>query len=530
MERSPDMVVALLSILKAGGAYVPLDLSYPSERLVLILRDTQASIVLTQQALVQGLSHHTARLVCVPGAPQQLEKNDANPFTGVAPANLAYIIYTSGSTGKPKGVAIQHSNSVAFLSWVHSFFTPEQLAGVLASTSICFDLSVFELFAPLTCGGRVILVDNASALLDLPPGAAVTLINTVPSAMADPHRLRRIPASVHTVNLAGEPLSTEFVQQIHATTSVKYVYDLYGPSEDTTYSTAALRTPEGPATIGRPLSNTQIYILDGNLNPVPVGMAGELYISGKGLARGYLDRPDLTAEKFIPNPFSSEPGARLYRTGDLGRYLSDGNIEFIGRVDRQIKLRGFRIELGEIEAVLAGYPGVTNAVVLARQDLAAGKRLVAYIVPNKKDAPTRQDLRNHLKRNVPDYMMPSAFVFLDSLPLLPSGKINRSALPAPDQNRSELKESYVAPQTPAEELLARIWAGVLNLAQVGIHDNFFDLGGDSLLATQVIVRLRKEIQVELRLGALFDAPTIAELAKGIEEFRAQQTKNRKTHP
>jgi acyl-coenzyme A synthetase/AMP-(fatty) acid ligase/acyl carrier protein len=295
------------------------------------------------------------------------------------------------------------------------------------------------------------------------------------------------------------------------------VYDLYGPSEDTTYSTVALRTREGPQTIGRPISNTQIYILDGNLNPVPVGISGELHISGKGLARGYLNRPDLTAEKFIPNPLSSEPSTCLYRTGDLARYLPDGNIEFLGRIDHQIKLRGFRIELGEIEAVLSSYDGVADTVVLAREDVAGDKQLVAYIVSNKEGAPTTQDLRNYLKQKLPGYMVPSAFVFLESLPVTPNGKVDRIALPLPDQSRPELEENYVAPRTSIEEALAGIWAEILKLERVGIHDNFFDLGGHSLLATQVISRVRRAFQVEIPLRAMFEKPTVEELAIAIME-------------
>ena len=522
MERSLEMVVAVLGILKAGGAYVPLDPSYPKERLAFILADTQASIVLTQQGLVDSLPKHTARFVCVTSEWRQIQNNDTNPATNVVAANLAYVIYTSGSTGKPKGVAIRHSSSVVFLSWVHTMFFPEQLAGVLASTSICFDFSVFELFAPLTCGGLVILVDDALALLELPARSEVTLINTVPSAIAELVRPNRIPPSVLTVNLGGELSTTRLVQEVYATTSAKHVYDLYGPSEDTTCSTVALRTREGPQTIGRPISNTQIYILDGNLNPVPVGVSGELHISGKGLARGYLNRPDLTAEKFIPNPFSSEPGACLYRTGDLARYLPGGNIEFLGRIDHQIKLRGFRIELGEIEAVLTSYDGVGDTVVLAREDVAGDKRLVAYIVSNREDTPTSQDLRNYLKQKLPDYMVPSAFVFLDSLPLTPNGKVDRGSLPPPNQSRPELEENYVTPRTPVEEVLADIWVEVLNLERVSIHDNFFELGGHSLLATQVIARIRSAFQIEIPLRALFEKPTVEELAIAIMERQAER--------
>jgi amino acid adenylation domain-containing protein len=519
MERSLEMVVAALGVLKAGGAYVPLDPRYPRERLAFILEDAQASIVLTQQRLVESLPKQTARLVCVPGEWQEIQQNDMNPLSDGVALNLAYVIYTSGSTGKPKGVAIQHSGVVAFLFWVHSFFSPEQLAGVLASTSICFDFSVFELLAPLTCGGQVSLVDSPLALLGLPASSEATLISAVPSAIGEPVRLNRIPPSVGTVSLGGELSSTALVQQIYAGTSVKHVYDLYGPSEATVCSTVALRTPEGPQTIGRPISNTQIYILDGNLNPVPVGVSGELHIGGKGLARGYLNRPALTAEKFIPSRFCLEPGACLYRTGDLARYLPDGNIEFLGRIDHQVKLRGFRIELGEIEAVLAGYSGVANTVVSVGEDESGDKRLVAYIVSNLEATPSAQDLRSYLKQKVPDYMIPSAFVFLDSLPLLPNGKTDRTALPAPDYSRPALKESYMASRTSVEEMIARIWAEVLKLEHVGIHDNFFDLGGDSLLATQIIIRLRATGQIELPLRALFESPTVAGLARAVEESR-----------
>ena len=284
--------------------------------------------------------------------------------------NLAYVIYTSGSTGTPKGVAIEHRNTVAFLDWARTVFGPQQLAGVLASTSICFDLSVFELFVPLSWGGKIILAQNVLQLPALPASKDVTLINTVPSAMAELLRVGGVPASVRTVNLAGEPLQTPLVKQIYEQGKIEQVFDLYGPSEDTTYSTFALRSRSGPATIGRPIANTQIYILDAHLQPVPLGVPGEVYIGGAGLARGYLKRPDLTAEKFIPNPFSPEPGARLYETGDLARYRPDGNIEFLGRFDNQVKIRGFRIELGEIEAALVPAPNIqwTRLVVICRED------------------------------------------------------------------------------------------------------------------------------------------------------------------
>ncbi|MCH8068410.1 MAG: AMP-binding protein, partial [Candidatus Marinimicrobia bacterium] len=320
---------------------------------------------------------------------------------------------TSGSTGKPKGVAIEHHSPVGLVDWAGGVFDAEDLAGVLASTSICFDLSVFELFVPLSWGGTVILVKNALHLRTSSVKGRVTLINTVPSAMAELLREDDLPASVRTVNLAGEPLSAQLVQQIYRQKQVKRVFDLYGPSEDTTYSTFTLREEDGPVTIGKPLSNKQVYILDSNLQIVPIGVFGELHIAGNGLARGYHNRPELTAEKFIPNPFSDQPGSRLYKTGDLARYLPDGNIELAGRIDNQVKIRGFRVELGEIEAVLEEHQGVREAIVLAREDNPGDQRLVAYLVPDYDQRPTVGDLRDLLKQKLPEFMVPSAFMNME---------------------------------------------------------------------------------------------------------------------
>jgi len=547
MERSVEMVIGLLGILKAGGAYVPLDPAYPNDRIAYILNDTQASILLTEKRLLEdfGLksieisadqigcgdsrfsvleSHLTA--ICLDRDWQEISRESRENLQNQAtPSNLAYVIYTSGSTGLPKGVMIEHRNAVAFLSWAHSVFTQEELAGVIASTSICFDLSIFELFAPLTCGGRVLLLENALALSDLDPALEPTLINTVPSVMIELLRLRDFPASICTVNLAGEPLRTSLVQEIYERTSARQVYDLYGPSETTTYSTYTHRTADGVQTIGRPIGNTQVYILDPHLNPVPIGVVGELHIGGNGLARGYFSRPELTKQKFIANPFSADATSRLYKTGDLARYLPDGNIEFLGRIDNQIKLRGYRIELGEIEAVLGQHPAVREAVVLAREDSPedpaasprTDKRLVAYVVAPPDTSTT--ELRSFLKQKLPEFMVPAAFVCLDSLPLTPSGKVDRRALPAPDQSRPESGRSYTAPRTAVEELIAGIWAEVLKVNQVGIHDNFFELGGHSLLATRVISRVGATCQVEIPLRFLFEAPTVAGLAERIEQTR-----------
>ena len=514
VERSLDMIVGLLGILKAGGAYVPLDPAYPKERLAFVLQDAQVSVLLTQQRLLATLpTTYGTQVLCLDTDWAQVARQiDTNPDNRTTSKNLAYVIYTSGSTGKPKGVAIEHFSAATFLLWAHSVFTKEDLTGVLASTSICFDLSVFELFAPLTCGGKIILAENALALPGLSAASEVTLINTVPSAMAELVRLNGIPPSVRTINLAGEALSTSLVQQIYETTSAKRVYDLYGPSEDTTYSTYALRTPHGPKTIGRPISNTRVYVLDGHMDPVPIGILGQLYIGGDGLARGYFNRPDLTAEKFIPDPFSGSPGARLYNTGDLARYLPDGNIEFIGRVDNQVKLRGFRIELGEIESVLVQHPEVQAAAAIVREDTPGAKRLVAYIVPEKAEAIPTKELRSYLGSKLPDYMVPSAFVTLAKLPLTPNGKVDRRALPTPDQ-RSNLEETFIAPSTPTEQAMAKIWANLLKLERVGIHDNFFELGGHSLLALRLISQINETFGKKLPLAAVFQAPTIEQLTR-----------------
>ena len=517
VERSIEMIVGLLGVLKAGGAYVPLDIKYPQERLAFMLSDAQVPVLLTHSRLLTQLTKHSAQVICLDTDWDAIGKQSSeNLQTIVLPKYKAYVLYTSGSTGRPKAVIIEHRSTVAFLSWATKVFTAKDFAGVLAATSICFDLSVFELFAPLSCGGKVILVENALALPSFAATEQVTLVNTVPSAIAQLLRIDGIPASVRTINLAGEPLAKKLVQQLYQNTNIQQVFNLYGPSEDTTYSTFSLIQPEDNiVSIGRPIANTQIYILDSHLKPLPIGIPGELYISGAGLARGYLNRPDLTDEKFISNPFSNESGSRLYKTGDLARYLPDGNIEYLGRIDNQVKIRGFRIELGEIEAALSQHPVVRETVVIARENSAGDKQLVAYLVPHQEPAPTNSDLRHFLKAQLPDYMMPSAFVVLEALPLTPNGKVDRRALPQPEL-RPELEPTFVAPRTPIEEILANIWGCVLGIEQVGIDDNFFELGGHSLLATQVISRVRNTLAVELPLRSLFETPTVASLAQQVE--------------
>jgi amino acid adenylation domain-containing protein len=514
IERSLEMVVTLLGVLKAGGAYVPLDPTYPRERLAFMLEDSQVRVLLTQAQLRGGLAQHAEQIVCLDDDRDAIAReSEDNPVFCGKPEALAYVIYTSGSTGKPKGVAIEHHSTVTFLHWARTTFTPEDLAGVLAATSICFDLSVFELFVPLSWGGKVILAENVLQLSNSVVACDVTLINTVPSAIAELLRVGGLPDSVKIVNLAGEPLQISLVKQIYEQGKIERVFDLYGPSEDTTYSTCAIRDGNGPATVGRPIANTQIYLLDSCLQPVPIGVPGALHIGGDGLARCYLNRPELTAEKFIPNPFSDEAGARLYKTGDLARYLPDGNIQFLGRLDSQVKIRGYRIELGEIEAVLSQHPGVREAMVLARPDISGDKRLVAYVVSNGTQTPATNDLREFLRARLPEYMVPSAFLRLDRLLLTSSGKVDRRRLPAPDQQHvPETIGEFARPRDSLERELAEIWEKVLTVKRVGIRDHIFDLGGNSLQMVRLIAQIEKNLHVNLPLSALFQAPTIEQFA------------------
>ncbi|MBT6045458.1 MAG: amino acid adenylation domain-containing protein, partial [Candidatus Scalindua sp.] len=513
LERSMEMVVGMLGILKVGGAYLPLDPEYPKERLAFMVEDAQVRVVVSQLSIKERLPE--TEVLCLDCEDERLSQLDTrNPSIRVGSGNLAYVMYTSGSTGKPKGVAIEHNSAMALMAWSKKVFTLEELNGVLASTSISFDISVFEIFLPLTVGGRIILVENALQLANIDGEIKVTLVNTVPSVISELVNMKNIPASVQVVNLAGEALKNKLVQKIYQFDSVKKVYNLYGPSEDTTYSTFALMKKEGKdvPVIGHPIDNTQIFILDNSCRPVPVGIPGELCIGGAGLARGYFNRPELTAERFISNPFG-DAGTRLYKTGDLARFLPDGNIEFLGRIDNQVKIRGFRIELGEIEAVLGQHPSVQDNAVLVHDASAADKRIVAYIISDQNF--DTKELRAYLKIILPDYMIPSAFVTIEKLPLTPNGKIDRTALLRLPVDSSLSEESYVAPSTPVEELVAENWVEILGVERVGIHDNFFDLGGHSLLATQTISRVRSVFQVDLPLRYLFENPTLEAFAGGI---------------
>jgi amino acid adenylation domain-containing protein len=509
-ERSIAMVVGILAVLKSGAAYVSMDPLYPAERLAYMLDDAKASVLLTQSSIQRQWPENTKVLYFDKLNVASEPTADPQPLS--KPENLSHVIYTSGSTGQPKGVALEHRSLNALAHWAKSIYTPEELDGVLAGTSICFDLSVFELLVPLCWGGKVILAKN---VLELPQiKEPVRLINTVPSAITELLRLKAIPPTVQVVNLAGEPLRQSLVDQLYEVGTVKKVYDLYGPTEDTVYSTCALREKGGRNTIGRPLANKQVYILDEQMEPVPVGVVGQLYIGGDGLARGYLNRPELTAERFISNPWSG----RVYKTGDLARYQGDGQIEFLGRADHQVKIRGFRIELGEVEAQLRTHAQVREAVVVARED-GGEKRLVGYVVADANV--TANELKDHVRKRLPEYMVPSAVVLLEKLPLTPNGKVDRNALPAPEASSAENRE-FVAPQTDIEQLLAEIWSEVLGVKAISIHDNFFELGGHSLMVTKLISRLRGSIQVELPMASVFEAPTIAELALVVEDILIQE--------
>jgi amino acid adenylation domain-containing protein len=521
LERSPRLLVALLGVLKAGGAYVALDPAYPQERLRFLVRDAGVAVLLTDGRAGEGLpgGDGAATVRLEPDLAALAGEPDTPVRSGVTAAHLAYVIYTSGSTGTPKGVGISHGSAVAFLTWARGMTPVAAGARVLATTSINFDLSVYELFGTLSWGGTVLLLRSALDLPERPdlraPGAA-TLLNTVPSVAAALVRLGAVPPGLRRVNLAGEPVSRALVEALYAAGAGE-VYNLYGPSETTTYSTVAHLAPgesEMPG-IGRPIANTRAYVLDRRLEPVPIGVPGELYLGGAGVARGYLGRPALTAERFVPDPFGpaagGAPGGRLYRTGDRVRWRPDGTLEFLGRLDQQLKLRGFRIEPGEIESVLGQHPGVRTAAVIAREDEPGDKRLVAYVVPDGVPL-DGGELRRFLEQRLPEYMVPAAIVELDSLPLSPNGKLDRRALPAPDDTDRRERDDYVAPRTPVEEMLAGIWASVLRLERVGIRDNFFVLGGHSLLATQVVSRVRTAIGIELPLRALFEDPTVADLA------------------
>ncbi|MCF5427731.1 non-ribosomal peptide synthetase, partial [Pseudomonas syringae] len=486
-----------------------------------MLQDSAPAAVLAQTA-TQGLLADVSVPVINLDLSDWQDESVQNPrVPELTSAHLAYLIYTSGSTGLPKGVMIEHRNTVNFLTWAHAAFDAgtnnSALKKTLFSTSLNFDLAVYECFAPLTSGGSIEVVRNVLELQHLDDD--IRLINTVPSALKALLETDGLPKSVHTVNVAGEALKRSLVEALFEQTGVQRLCNLYGPSETTTYSSWVVMDREDgfAAHIGKPVGNTRFYLLDEQQQPVPRGVAGEIYIGGAGVARGYRNRDDLTAERFLKDPFSPQPAARMYRTGDLGRYLPDGNIQYLGRNDDQVKIRGFRIELGEIDACLAKHPAVQDAVVTAREDVPGDKRLVAYYTAQSAQTePAIDSLRGWLLGQLPAYMVPVAYVRLDALPLTPNGKLDRKALPAPGEG-ALISRGYEAPQGEREILIAEIWQALLGVSQVGRHDHFFELGGHSLLAVSLMERMRQE-GLEAEVKSLFEHPTLLEYAATTERM------------
>jgi amino acid adenylation domain-containing protein len=493
MERSIEMVVAILAILKAGGAYAPIDPTYPKGRLRFMSDDMHTPLLLTQEQVVSFLPSHDAKIICVDAEWEVITKYPAsNPLSEVEADNLAYVIYTSGSTGKPKGVEIPHRAISNHMFWLQSEFNIDQSDRILQKTPFSFDAAVWEFYAPLLAGGQLIMAQpeghrDGHYLVQTIIKHEITILQLVPSQLqlllATPDFFRC--TSLRNVFCGGEPLRIALVNQLFQRLPTAKLHNLYGPSEatiDTTIWPCKPLPPQASVPIGRPIANVQTYILDSHLQPVPIGVSAELYIGGTGVGRGYLNRPELTSEGFIPDPFRDNPKARLYKTGDMAYYRADGNIEFLGRFDDQVKIRGFRIELGEIEVVLSQHPAVKEVVVLAREDSAGDKRLVAYFIPQPGQTPTINELRGYLLMNLPEYMVPANFIPLDVFPLTSNDKIDRRSLPVPDHFRPELEASFVAPRTLTEKKLAHIWIDLLMVEKIGIHDDFFELGGHSLLA------------------------------------------------
>jgi amino acid adenylation domain-containing protein len=565
LERSLEMIVGLLGILKAGGAYVPLDPEYPIERLSFMLEDAQLSVLLTQQKLGETLPQHQAQIIYLDSDWEKIAENShSNPENTVTPDNLAYVIYTSGSTGKPKGVLVNHSNVVRLFAATDAWYNFNSQDVWSLFHSYAFDFSVWEMWGALLYGGRLVVVPylvtrSTEAFYQLLCQEKVTILNQTPTAFrqliqaeeslkgsfplsrGDRSSTTDNDLSLRLVIFGGEALEINSLQpwfQRHGDQCPQLV-NMYGITETTvhvTYRPLSMNDLNSTASvIGRPIPDLQVYLLDQHLQLVPVGVPGEMYVGGAGVTKGYLNRPELTTERFISSPFEkdevipptplnkggNEP-SKLYKTGDLGRYLPDGNIEYLGRIDNQVKIRGFRIELGEIEALLASHPQIWETVVIVRDDATGDKRLVAYIVPQSEKTITINEIRQFLKAQLPGYMIPNAFVILDALPLTANGKIDSRALPPPESS-SEASDKYVAPRNPIEDILVTVWSEVLKVEKVGINDNFFELGGHSLLATKLVAQIRDRLKVELPLRQLFNSATLAELAQGIEQLKQEKS-------
>jgi amino acid adenylation domain-containing protein len=525
MERSAEMVIGILGILKAGGAYVPIDPSYPEARVAYMLGDAGVEIVLAQKQLEHLLKAATTEIVCLDADWSRIARESADrPENRARSGNLAYMIYTSGSTGRPKSIMIEHRSIVNQTLWMQDKFRLTASDAMLQKAPYNFDASVPEFFLPLVAGARVVVArpeghKDPAYLIDIITRELITIIHFAPSMLRvflGTDGVKRC-SSLRNVISAGEALPADLVNRFHACSSAN-LHNIYGPTETTvavTCWTCPRRDGALAVSIGRPEANTQCYILDQHLQPVPAGVPGELHIGGIQVGRGYHNRPDLTAEKFIPDPFSREPGGRLYKTGDLCRFHRDGNIEFLGRMDQQVKMRGFRIELGEIEAALKAAPQIREVAVDVRKDSSGYERLVAYIVPRDGAKSLEENLRAALGSSLPDYMVPTVFVQMERLPLSPNDKLDRKALPAPESRPSGAMTEHVPARNRVEAIVSEIWAEVLGVERVGVFQNFFELGGHSLSAAQMIARLKARFQTEIPLRSVFSAPTIAELASHI---------------
>jgi amino acid adenylation domain-containing protein len=525
MDRSVEMVAAFLGILKSGAAYVPLDLSYPKERIEFMMSDTKMAVLLTQEDLRKDLPSGGANVVSLNTEWQRIEQ-----FSPMAPTiacdgnSIAYVIYTSGSTGRPKGVAVPHRGITRLvLNTDYVKLRPEDRIAQASNAS--FDAATFEIWGALLNGARAVGIQKEVAISPADFVAALRKenITTLFLTTALFNQLaREVPdafGTLDTVMFGGEAVDSKWVRAVIESAPPKRLLHVYGPTENTTFSTwyHVTDVKEGlPVPIGRPIANSTLYILNRQLRPMPIGVPGEIFVGGDGLAEGYWERPELTAEKFVPDPFNATPNAKLYKTGDIGRFDREGNVEFVGRMDHQIKLRGFRIELGEIESLLTRHPQVSEAVAMLREDMPGDKRLVAYLVA-RGTAPKIADLKEYLKEHLPEYMVPSAFAILDKFPLTPNEKVDRKALPVPEQNRPDMNRAFIAPRDAVEQQLTKIWEKVLGIQPIGVSDNFFDLGGHSLLAVRVFSQIEKTLEKKLPLATLFRAPTIEEIARIIRD-------------
>ncbi len=533
LPRSPELVVALLGVLKAGGAYVPLDPTYPRDRLSYMVDDSRAVVVLTDEAHRDMFLEGDARVVCVDTDRTSIEAESTEPpLVAVHLHDLAYVMYTSGSTGQPKGVMVHHRGVVNYLGWAMTAYGAGRGGPVPLHTSIAFDLTVTALFVPLCAGGQVeILREDVAGqrlLACLRDGRDRSLVKITPAHMSllrDQRGIRHAAGRTRLCVIGGENRTAESVAMWRENAPATRLINEYGPTETVVGCCVYEVRPEDPASgsvpIGKPIANTRLYVLDRFRQPLPIGVAGELYIGGAGVARGYHDRPQLTAERFVADPFSSEPSARMYRTGDLARWRPDGVLEYFGRIDHQVKIRGYRIELGEIEASLGEHPDVAAAAVVVREDAPGNKQLAGYVVLGRgRAAPTAGALRVFLAQRLPEYMVPAHIVFLEALPLTTNGKVDRQALPAPGESNTAAPRTGKPPSTPVEIAIAAIWSELLRREGIGVDDDFFELGGDSLLAVRTITRINEELKVELSPEVILDGPTIKELATAVASYQA----------